>query len=525
MMRNLWRNAWRKMAVVAVAGALAGTTANYVYSQDTSPNALLQRLERLEQQNKELQQKLQNVSSPVNTDGGLDAKAVESIVGNYLAAQAKKDEAKKNEPVAVGSDLNFKVTWKDGVTFATPNNDFKFHVGGRVQFDMGRFDEDTATMPRYDDAAGFRRMRLRADGAMWEVFEWLVEVDFANSGGTGATATFTDVYIDFTQLPVVGNFRAGRFFEPFSLEQLTSSRLLNHIERSAPHQAFVPARNLGLMFHRAVGEQQRGTIATGIFRDDTGDPQDPGKGNGGFGKYEGEYAWTSRATYLPVWEHDGRCLVHVGAAYSWRNHFGNGPADALNRSRNQAQAETRLGTPAVLDTGGIPDLESISLGGFELAGQYGPVNLMSEVYLNQVNRENGLASPFFWGAYAQVGYFLTGEHRPYKKTAAAFDRVRPLENFFLVKGEHGVQRGMGAWEVVARVSYLDLRDDGFVVLPNAARAGGTGLMRNYMVGVNWYLNPNMKWQFNWVRSNRDSDGGPAFDGNVDVWQARLAIDF
>jgi len=35
----------------------------------------------------------------------------------------------------------------------------------------------------------------------------------------------------------------------------------------------------------------------------------------------------------------------------------------------------------------------------------------------------------------------------------------------------------------------------------------------------------MKWMFNFVRTYRDSDGGPDFDGHVDCFLARLAIDF
>lgn len=534
MMRSLWRKTWRKLAAVAVAGVLAGMTVDQVYSQDTSPNALLQRLERLEQQNRDLQQKLQNMQAPVASDGGVDTRTVENIVGNYLQAQAKKEEAKKAEKkaefVEVGSDLNFKVSWKDGVSFATPNNDFKFHVGGRFHLDAGHFDE-TDTFPTFDDAAGFRRARLRADGTMWEIFDWVVEFDFANSSGTADRATFTDVYLDVTQLPWVGNVRVGRFKEPIGFEELISSaRALNIIERSLAHQAFVPSRNIGIMMHRTLGDQQRGALMAGIFRDDTGESIDPARGNGGFGQGEAEYALDARATYLPWYEHDGRCLVHVGASYSRRN-FNTNTDAVTNRPRYRANAEARLGTPFLLDTGAIANVESVDLWGGEFVAQRGPVYVQSDIYLNQVNREapggGPTSNPLFWGGYVQAGYFLTGEHRPYNKKAATFDRVRPNGNFFLVRNEDGgLSRGFGAWEVLARYSYLDLHSAGFTNDPSdATRAGGPGVAQGYTLGVNWYLNPNMKWMFNYVRTYRDSDGGPAFDGHVDCWLARLAIDF
>lgn len=525
MMRSLWRKTWRKLAAVAVAGVLAGMTADQVYSQDTSPNALLQRLVRLEQQNRELQQKLQNVQSPVTADGGVDAKTVENIVSNYLQAQAKKEDAKKkNEPVAVGSDLNFKANWKNGLNLETANKDFQVHVGGRLHFDMGVFDQDEETMPTFHDAAGFRRGRLRVDGKMWEIFQWTTEVDFANAGATGATATFTDFYGDIGQLPFVGGIRIGRFKEPFSLEELTSSRYITLIERSAPHQAFVPARSLGIMLHRTFGEEQRASAYTGIFRDDTSDGIDPSRGNGGFGQGDGEYAWTSRVTVRPVWEENGRCLVHLGAAYSYRN-YTDLPRPPHNRPSHSANAEVRLGTPALLSTGGIDLIEHSHLWGGEFAAQNGPVYVQSDIYTAQDNRNDG--SPTFWGGYVQAGWFLTGEHRGYSRSSGAFDRVIPHENFFRVRDGHdGLLRGRGAWEVVARFSYLDLNDSGFFEAADPDdRDGGTGLLRSYTFGVNWYLNPNMKWMFNYVHANRSSESGPLFSGSVDVFLARFAMDF
>jgi phosphate-selective porin len=77
-----------------------------------------------------------------------------------------------------------------------------------------------------------------------------------------------------------------------------------------------------------------------------------------------------------------------------------------------------------------------------------------------------------------------------------------------------------------RYGYLDLHSSGFATDPSdATRVGGTGVLQDITLGVNWYLDPNLKWQFNWVRCYRDSDGGPAFDGHVDIWAARLVLDF
>ena len=85
--------------------------------------------------------------------------------------------------------------------------------------------------------------------------------------------------------------------------------------------------------------------------------------------------------------------------------------------------------------------------GAEAALVYGPLSLQSEFFAMTVNRTTG-ASNNFYGAYAFVSYFLTGENRPYNRKMGVFDRVRPYENFFRVRtGDGDVATGRGAWEI------------------------------------------------------------------------------
>src|SRR5205085_3198060 len=92
-----------------------------------------------------------------------------------------------------------------------------------------------------------------------------------------------------------------------------------------------------------------------------------------------------------------------------------------------------------------------------------------------------------------TGYFLTGENRGYDKRFGKADRVVPLENFFLVKGDNcRNQHGLGAWELTYRYSYVDL---------NSGSVLG-GRYSEHTVGVNWYLTPNAKVQFNYMIGNR-----------------------
>jgi phosphate-selective porin OprO/OprP len=114
-----------------------------------------------------------------------------------------------------------------------------------------------------------------------------------------------------------------------------------------------------------------------------------------------------------------------------------------------------------------------------------------------------------------VLYFLTGENDRYNRKTGAFDRVIPYENFFLVRDPDGNHTcGLGAWQVGVRYNYLDLNDSGI----------NGGILHNVTAGVNWFLNPNMKVQYNYIATHRDVVG-TAGDGWINGWGVRVAHDF
>lgn len=55
----------------------------------------------------------------------------------------------------------------------------------------------------------------------------------------------------------------------------------------------------------------------------------------------------------------------------------------------------------------------------------------------------GGANPEFHAWYLTASYFLTGEHRPYRRRAGIFDRVQPFEEFFRVGTKGGIATGLG----------------------------------------------------------------------------------
>ena len=126
-------------------------------------------------------------------------------------------------------------------------------------------------------------------------------------------------------------------------------------------------------------------------------------------------------------------------------------------------------------------------------------------------------TPFFQSAYVELLYFLTGEHRPYSRkggNGAAYTRVVPRSNAFFVRDACGHSCfSLGAWQVGVRYSWIDLNDRGV----------NGGKVNDVTLGLNWYLNPNLKLQWNYTIANRNVNG-PS-DGLIHGFGMRTAFDF
>jgi phosphate-selective porin OprO/OprP len=151
-------------------------------------------------------------------------------------------------------------------------------IGGRVFLDSVWFNDNAAaeaTLPdgygpgNLQDTVYFRTARLHAEGEMFEVYSYKIELDFADRELLSETlrqqrTAFKDVYFQIRDLPLLNIVRVGHFREPFSLEELISTRSITFMERSLPN-ALVPARNVGAMALNH-NEQETATWAFGGFR-------------------------------------------------------------------------------------------------------------------------------------------------------------------------------------------------------------------------------------------------------------------
>ena len=450
---------------------------------------------------------------------------------SQIPAATDMPEVGNNVTCDPGSDLKMTASWKNGVQFATANKEFRMHVGGRVQWDISAFDNDPNLLVSpsvggigpQPDSTQFRRARLRADGTMYDVFDWVAEYDFANTLATAAPSSgqpvatvpgLTELTITWTQLPIVGNFRAGNQREPMGMEHLISDLNLDFLERLYLRDTlwgpFNNGYTPGVTFFD-WSENQDATWAVGLYANQSDS----------FGYAIGnETATTGRLTFLPYYDaaSNGAYLWHIGASGSIRQ-----PDQGLVRIRTRG--DIRSGPPGVLnpiyaDTGTM-DASQQDIAGVESAVVWGPFTLEAEydgtwvqdaVTTSPTLIDRG--TPFFHGGYVQLLWCLTGEHSVYNRHLGVFEGIVPFENAYCVSTCDGVRQGSGAWQLGVRYNTIDLNDNGV----------NGGVLNSFTCGINWYWTPNAKVQFNYDLTHR-SQVDTVEPGYINSFGTRFAYYF
>jgi phosphate-selective porin OprO/OprP len=376
---------------------------------------------------------------------------------------------------------------------------------GRINADainVSQSARDKAIIGDVQNATGFRRARLGAEGTVGDQVDWVAEFDFAGGG-----VSFKDVYVGVAELPFIRRFRIGHLVEPFSLEGYTSSNYFTFIERSSAN-SLDPGRNWGAGI-LAYTEDERLTCAAGAFRSGTGsNGNDIGDGN--------DMAYTSRLTGLPWYASEGRFLMHLGGAFSQRF-----PAKDVV-TINQGPQSSLL---TASDNPGSPFTPTITipangqqLYNLQWALVLGPLSFQAEWSGTGVDQIGG-RPVFLHGCYAFVSYFLTGETRAYLTQDGKFGRTRVLTPFLCLKNGANQISGPGAWELTARFDYADFASPNIPLNAQGLRVGDTETVLS--LGLNWYLNDYARLMFNYIHAIPvDPNFGPSY---ADAFFLRTAI--
>ena len=379
-----------------------------------------------------------------------------------------------------------------------------WRVTGFFQLDAGFFSQDAAnraTLGDIQDGLGFRRARLAAVGEVEDRVGYHLEFDFAQ-----AQPRFVDVWMQFDETPM-GNLRIGRYRQPFGMAEQTSIREIGFLERPMTF-ALAPFRQTGVMLFDTALDESIAWFVSGYryLSDNYGNVYADGGG----------YGMAARLTTVLLQDDSGH-LIHLGVDYSYND-------PGLDSVKYFSSNEIFVGQNPLLGAAGLPVLPLTSVPAFvntgamptrrtslfdvEGAVALGRLTLQSEARWARVDMPGGVTNTFP-GAYVQVRYVLTGEEIPYHRKNGVFARVEPLEVANPACG------GWGAWEIAARLSYLDLNG---TALPGPGRH-----LTDVTLGINWYINAHTKFQCSWIHADL---ADPALgDSTADTLAVRGQIGF
>ncbi len=389
------------------------------------------------------------------------------------------DEPETGERMAVV----FGEYWDEGLHAVSADGDFDVRIGGRIHLDGAFFQSDrgmetaaeTVDGEQFQSGWEVRHPRIYLKGRIYRDFIYKIDYTFSDE-------TIGDAYLGAAGVPVLGTVIVGKAARAFGNDPGPSSNYTLFMEY-ANTIIFGAGKQVGL----AAGSpllDDRLSWAGQVFQ------FVDGKGL----RTEDDYNLNARLTGLPWYRAGGREMLHLGVSYSFRS--------AQDDYRLRAQPENHL-APYLVDTGEIR-IERAQVGALEAAWVEGPFSLEAEWYAAVPRREEGPSGLFFSGFYVQSSFFLTGESRgeQYVTAYGEFDSpVRPLHDAEL-KGS-----GWGAWQLAARYSWIDLDD----------RDIRGGILGDLTVGLNWQLNPNLRWMFNYIHSHRNGYG------DADIIATRFAV--
>ncbi len=335
-------------------------------------------------------------------------------------------------------------------------------IGGRLEVDGAAYGTNGSG---FDDGFDLRRARITVKGTslLAAPFSYHIEL-----GYVPGSFTVSEAYVAIADVPHLGRLQFGQFTPPVGLQLIASSWDIGLMEPAAPLQAMAPPPQPGVQASGTLFDR-RGTWTAGAFAlaiDDIDDKE-------------------------PADNH----YLHLGASTSLQR-------GANGQLQYRSRPESYL-APHVIDTGVI-DADRAATVGAELLWTRGPYSAQAEVMASRVDSSTA-GTLNFHGSYAQAGWFITGESRPYLRNDAVRGRIQPLRNFGF-----GPDAGWGAWEAVARLSYADLSD--------GAVQGGRLLM--FMSSLNWILRPQVKLMFE-IGAGRVS--GTAAEGNLLLAQLRMGV--
>ena len=405
-----------------------------------------------------------------------------SLLLTVSAAFAQKQPVKYNQyGVAVSSD-RLDVEAQDGIlVLASPTSGYKLWFDVRAQADAAVFFGAPDYADPIGNGASIRRARFAVKGQINE--DWYGEFDMDLANGL---AELKDAIVRYTGIPNL-DLQVGNFKENFSLQRNTTSRYLQFMERPMVCSALAPSRHIGF---NAKYAKDWFWLSTGVFAQEIAGEEEwtnVADNNKDFGRNSG-YSFTTKVVFRPLYKLDNASL-HIGAAYTYRTPKSSMATGEWGTYRASARNSTSINRKKYVDTNNIKGYDHNNLWTVELAGhwngfRYEAAYIGDNVHLNDDASPSSIDTKSFnmGGWYVQAGYLLFGGKQRYDANGAKYTKIKPGKKW-------------GDVELCARYEFVDLNAPEMDVFGGSAEA--------YTVGLNWWVNNNVKMQVNYQYNNND----------------------
>jgi phosphate-selective porin OprO and OprP len=363
---------------------------------------------------------------------------------------------------------------KDGFVLKSADGTYQLRLGALLQFD-DRFWQDQNTPPAAD-TFDVRRARPIIEGTVAKYFDFRIVPDF----GAGKTV-LQYAYIDWRFAPFI-NLQAGKYKGPVGLERLQSDSNTAFVERALVTN-LVPNRDVGLELH---GDVLDGVFsyAAGIFN---------GVADLAIGDLDADNSkeTAARVFFLPFKKTSVRSLHGLGIGV------------AATTGVNSGGTPAAPGLPTYNTAGQLPFFA------FRSDGKTLAATTIAD------GRRHRISPQAYW--YIWRFGFLTEYAASYQEVAlgasdadlkneawqvtASFALTDDRPSFTAITPRRPFDPAAHHWgavELAVRAGTLKIDEKAFPIFADPATAARE--VREWGVGVNWYLNRNVKLMLDYLRS-------------------------
>ena len=418
------------------------------------------------------------VSIPVyadTTEDLINALTTKGVLTEEEAKLLSKTNDKKIKNTAkVKNGPGLKIESADG------KNSIK--LSGRVQLDTRSFDHDNDA-----DTFDIRRAYLGVSGKVGQYYEYKLV------GSFDSATKLDEGFLNINWWKPV-QFQFGQFKTPISLEERTSSRFTNFMERSyVNNDSLTTGKEQGAMIHG----NPKDWIGYGVGAIN-GLGQNTDNANGDSDNFQ--YVAHIDANFAEPLGYKNQ-VMHVGLNGSYWD------ADEVNSKTFESKQKTLgRGEQFFSISANSPTELKKQMYGFEGAWAIDNKKVQGEYATTEF--DTGANQQDLSAYYLEAGWILTGETyaKSYKTSnmGGKFDRIKPNKEF-----DPNTFSG-GAWEVVAGLSAFDAKD--FTATSAGLTSTGATDVDTKRIGLNFIPQQNVRLMVNYVDTDYNGTTVAGEDG-------------